>query len=332
MGGCYQWYSPRLCSWTTPLPYIYIYINDLPDVVHSFIKLFADDVKLYAVVNTARDATVVQNDLGSLDNWSEIWQINFNYDKCTHMQLGKDKEFSMYSMRQNGAPVIINKVTEEKDLRVTIDNKLKFVPNIQAMVKKANRNLGIIKRTFSYLDRTVFLNLYKTIVRPHLEYASTVWSVLYKKDCIFIENVQRRATRMVHSIRHLNFSDRLRELGLPSLQYKRVRADLIEVFKILNGIDKCDKNKLFQNQPNQRTRGHSQKLFKHQFRLDLRKHFFSERVIEDWNSLSENVISSNTINQFKNRLNKFWKNKPIKFEPDCNTYPLAHARQHQFNE
>ena len=107
-----------------------IYINDLPDVVHSFIKLYADDAKLYAVVNTARDATVVQNDLGSLDNWSEIWQINFNYDKCTHMQLGKDQEFSMYSMRQNGAPVIINQHTEQKYLRVTIDNKLKFVPHI----------------------------------------------------------------------------------------------------------------------------------------------------------------------------------------------------------
>ena len=167
---------------------------------------------------------------------------------------------------------------------------------------------------------------------PDLEYASTVWSVLYKKDCISIENVQKRATRMVHSIRRLNYSDRLRELGLPSLQYRRARADLIEVYKILNGIDKCDKNKLFQSQPNQRTRGHSQKLFKHQFRLDLRKHFFLQRVIDDWNSLSENVISSNTINQFKNRLNKYWKDKPIKFEPDCYTYPLAHARQYQFNE
>ena len=151
-------------------------------VVHNFIKMFADDAKLYAVVNTARNATVVQNDLGSLDNWSEIWQINFNYDKSTHMHLGKDQEFSMYSMRQNGAPVTINQVTEQKDLGVTIHNKLKFVPHIQAMVKKSNRNLGIIKRTYSYLDKTVFLNLYKTIVGPHYEYASTVWSVLYKKS------------------------------------------------------------------------------------------------------------------------------------------------------
>ena len=120
--------------------------------------------------------------------------MNFNYDKCTHMHLGKDQEFSTYSMGQNGALVIINQVKEQKELGVTIHNKLKFVSNIQAsMVKKTNRNLGIFKRTFSYLDKTVFLNLFQTIVPPHLEYTSTVWSVLSKKDCISIENVQRRA-------------------------------------------------------------------------------------------------------------------------------------------
>ena len=80
-------------------------------------------------------------------------------------------------MTQNGEPTQINQVSEQKDLGVIIDNKLNFIPHIQAMVKKANRNLGIIKRTFSYLDKTVFLNLYKSIVRLHLEYASTVWSV-----------------------------------------------------------------------------------------------------------------------------------------------------------
>ena len=137
------------------------------------------------------------------------------------------------------------------------------------MVNKANRNLGIIKRTFKYSDKSVFLNLYKAIVCPHIEYASTVWSVIYKKDCISLEKVQRRATRMIHNIRYLNYTERMKELGLPSLQYRRSRADTIEVFKILNGIDKCEKDKLFTLQPIIRTRGHSQKLFKCQFRLDL---------------------------------------------------------------
>ena len=80
-----------------------------------------------------------------------------------------------------GEQTEINQVPEQKDLGVIIDDKLKFVPHIQAMVKKADINLGIIKRTFRYLDKTIFLNLYKSIVRPNLEYASTVWSVIYKK-------------------------------------------------------------------------------------------------------------------------------------------------------
>ena len=127
----------------------FIYINDLPDVVHSFVKLFADDAKLYSVVNTTNDASIVQQDLSRVDSWSEVWQIKFNYKKCNHMHLGKGQIFSKYFMYVNGEQTEINQVSEQKDLGVIIDDKLKFVPHIQAMVKKANRNLGLIKRTFT---------------------------------------------------------------------------------------------------------------------------------------------------------------------------------------
>ena len=138
----------------------FVYINDLPDVVHSFVKLFADDAKIYAIVNTQEEANIVQQDLSRVDNWSGILLINFNYKKCNHMHLGRDKPFSSYYMIINGEPDQIKKVEEQKDLGVSIDNKLKFVPHIQAVVNKANRNLGIIKRTFKYLDKSVFLLLF----------------------------------------------------------------------------------------------------------------------------------------------------------------------------
>lgn len=70
-----------------------------------------------------------------------------------------------------------------------------------------------------YIDKTVFMNLYKALARPHLEYGSTVWPVLYKKDQIAIENVQQRATKLVHSIRNMSHRERLLELGIPSLEY-----------------------------------------------------------------------------------------------------------------
>ena len=102
----------------------------------------------------------------------------------------------------------------------------------------------------------MFRNLYKTIVRPHLEYATTVCTPLFKKDMIAIENVQRRATKLVTSIKNLSYPERLRKLGLPSLEYRHERADLVEVYKIMHNIDKIDKDKLFGFRTCTVTRGH----------------------------------------------------------------------------
>ena len=88
------------------------------------------------------------------------------------------------------------------------------------------------------MDKDIFLTLFKSIVRPHLEYGNSVWSVIYKKEAIQLENVQRRATKLIKNIQHKTYTQRLKYLGLPSLQYRRLRADMIETCKILNDIDK----------------------------------------------------------------------------------------------
>ena len=119
---------------------------------------------------------------------------------------------------------------------------------------------------------------------------------------------------MFLSIRHLKYSDTLRELGLPSLQNRRATADLIEVYTLSNGIDKSDKIRYSKVNPTKELEVIAKNYLSINSDMDLRKHFFSQRVIDDWNGLSENVISSDTISQFKNRLNKYWKDKPGKFE------------------
>ena len=101
------------------------------------------------------------------------------------------------------------KVTKEKDLGVIIDGKLTFRDRITSKVNLAYGNLGIIFRTFTFLDTEMFLTLYKSLVRPHLEYATIVWSPLYKKDRIAIENVQPRATRLVRACKNLTYQERL---------------------------------------------------------------------------------------------------------------------------
>ena len=152
---------------------------------------------------------------------------------CKRLHIGKHQYNDSYSMKNSKGEIYqIQNVTEEKDLGIIIDTKLKFDSHISSKINKANRNLGKINRSFTYMDKSMFLNLYKTM-GPHLEYASPVWSPFLRKQQVAIENVQRRATRLLTNISHLSYKDRLIYLGLPSLEYRRKRADMLQVFKIL---------------------------------------------------------------------------------------------------
>ena len=202
-----------------------IYINDLPDTVKSMVKLLADDTKIYSVVNNEEDQECLQSDINNLMAWSQKWMLTFNKKKCKYMHLGHEPG-NTYKMEGEE----ITRSSEEKDLGINIDDKLKFQSHISIQVKKANQKLGLIRRSFTYMDTEMFLTLFKSLVRPHLEYGSNFWAVIYKKEAISLENVQRRATRLIPELRHLNYSDRLRKLGLPSLQYRRIRSDIVETY------------------------------------------------------------------------------------------------------
>lgn len=177
-----------------------IYINDLPDALENMIKLFADDTKVFASVNNEEDKNSLQGDIDKLMNWSDTWLLKFNKSKCKHMHLGPETDYN-YMMEEN----MIANTMEEKDLGIIIDNKLNFQNHINKQVNKANQKLGLINRSFKYMDKDMFLQLFKSLVRPHLEYGSTVWSVANKKEAIIIENVQRRATRLIKEIQHLSY-------------------------------------------------------------------------------------------------------------------------------
>ena len=257
-----------------------VFINDLPEVILAFIQLFADDAKILGRVNSIMQATTVQISLDNAVDWANIWKMKYHFKKCKQLHIGNHDINFDYSMQTDTGPVLVEKVTSEKDLGVTFDQKLKFTDHINNKVNKANRNVGLIFRTFTFMNKEMFLNLYKSILRPHLEYASTVWSPMFKKDKILIENVQRRATRLVKSIKHLSYEDRLKTLGLPSLEYRRERSDMIQVYKILHGIDRVDEDKFFTLNRLAATRGHSLKLYKKRSRLMVRANCFSNRVVD----------------------------------------------------
>ncbi len=128
--------------------------------------------------------------------------------------------------------------------------------------------------------------MYTTYVRPILEYAAPAWRPYLVKDKTKLEKVQRFATRLVPELRGMSYEERLRELNLTSLEYRRVRGYMITTFKILKGIDRVDKDRLFN------TRGHRWKLSAQMSHRDIRKNFFCVRVVDKWNALGSDVVES----------------------------------------
>ncbi len=296
-----------------------IYVNDLPDVVECMIKMFADDTKLYGQVNGQDGSNTIQSSLHNTCTWMDSWQLGINKAKCKHLHIGANNTNKYNLTDKDGNQFEVKQVEQEKDLGVIFDSKLKFCQHINAQIAKANRNVGIIFRSFTYIDKDSFLTLYKCLVRSHLEYCSSVWSPMYKKDSIALENVQRRATRMVGNLSVKSYPERLKTLGIPSLEYRRVRADMVQVYKIMHDLDHVDKDKLFTRSTYASTRGNRYKLFKKRARLSSKLHTFSHRVVEVWNKFPDNIVEAPTLNTFKSRLNKHWHTYPTKFNPSCYT-------------
>ena len=294
-----------------PLLFV-VYINDLPDCVTSSIYLFADDTKLFREVNTPEDAELFQADLDQLVQWSEDWLLRFHPDKCKIMKIGSTPNDDNFYFNAAEKKSLLATTKNEKDIGVIIDEKLLFRDDINARVNKGNQIMGAIRRAYEYLDEQNFKLLFKGLVRPHLEYAAPVWKPAYKKDITSLENVQRRATRFIPSLKGLSYEERLRKLELPTLRFRRLRGDMIEIYKMFYTYD--DQVDFILDKAGERiTRGHSCKLEKKYARLNLRQHAFKCRTVNVWNSLPEEVVTAPNVNTFKNRLDKFWENHPQRF-------------------
>ncbi len=297
-----------------PLLFV-IFINDLPDSVKSDVFLFADDTKIYKTIENADDQASLQTDLDKLKEWSDKWLLKFHPAKCKHMHIGKPIEDSLtYKLSSTE----LETIPQEKDIGVTIDRDLEFDNHISEKAKKATQMFAMLRRAFHFMDNELFLPLYKSLVRVHLDFASAVWAPHKVKHIEKLESVQRRITKQLPGMSNLSYAERLHKLELPTLSYRRIRGDLIEVFKITNELydPECTSClKMWKDSTNtSQLRGHSKKLFLQRSRLAVRENAFALRVVPIWNKLPEDVVSAPDTNAFKNRLDAFMSNQDIMFD------------------
>ena len=270
----------------------------------------------------------IQKDLNNFSKWANDWQMKFNVGKCKVLHLGGSNPKNIYTM--DGKE--LGSVEEEKDLGVMIHQSLKPGVQIAAAAKKANQVLGQILRAFTYRDKTHFVKLFTSRVRCHLEYAIQAYSPWLVKDIEVLEAVQRRAIRQVRGL-HGSYEDKLKQCGLTLLKDRRVRGDLIQTFKIVHQVDDLPINTFFQMAGERHSHATRNKvtieprevgedmldnrnfieldnrnLIKQKPKHDIRKHFFSHRVVDQWNGLPNAVKNAKDVNNFKNLYDALPKN------------------------
>lgn len=281
-----------------PLLFI-LYLNDLStENADSFLKKFADDLKLHAQVVDNCTSLNFQSQIDSLQSWSENWQLPIAPHKSFVMHVGHQNLHLDYTLCGS----VLEPQTLVKDLGVWFTNDLKFSVHCNQIVNVARKRAAMIKKFFKSGDSNTLIWAFKVYVRPLLEYASQVWSPHLVKDIEWIESVQRSFTKSLRGLKHLPYLGRLKLLGVDSLELRRLKADLYLTYVLLHSDKPQFSAGMFELRSSDRTRGHPLKLVVERCHLNCRKFFFSNRVVNPWNALPVDVVLAPSLNVFKQRL------------------------------
>ena len=290
-----------------------MYINDIDvaligDDNEIYVSKFADDTKVGREVNDANDAFKLQISINNLVRWCKDWGMSLHPDKCVVLHFGpKNPQFNYYIGNS-----LIKTETVARDLGVFISNNCDTSPHVDKVSKKAHGVLSQIRRATVVRDSQTVLKIYKAFVRPLIESSAPAWNPFKRGDVEVLERVQKRCLRMIsdkRTTKRLSYEDRLEMHKIQSLECRRLRGDLLETFKYLNGFNDVDPGRLFsfvRERHSMETRSFTDNhLVNEKSSLNIRKFFFSNRVTHSWNSLPIDVRCAPSVNSFKNQYDKF---------------------------
>ena len=242
--------------------------------------------------------------LQSFSDWSENWQLNIAYSKCNVLHIGSNNPRKNYFLGNQA----LEPVNCMRDLGVIVSSDLKPHIHIRSICSKAYQRVCLLFRAFRSKDSSNYVRAFNVYVRPTLEYCSVAWNPKYQSDIDLVEKVQRLFTRRLFQRcsdfpNHYEYPGRLKLLKLHSLETRRQILDLCMCYNIVFNHVNIDCNEFFVIDQQARTRGNSRKIRKlENSRVNARQHFFSVRVIDEWNKLSDDVIMSENVSIFKRKL------------------------------
>ena len=248
------------------------------------------------------DRDDLQLSLNNMCQWAKDWGMEFNVGKCKVMHIGFNN--LKYSYKMDGVPLTVTE--RETDIGVIISNDLKWSKQCATAANRGKAVLNQISRVFHYRDRDIFLKLYCRYVRPHLEFCTPVWNPQGENNKSILEKVQIQAVNLISCLQG-TYEEKLAVLGLQSLETRRRNSDLIQTYKVIKKIDNVQSSHWFNcaSEGAMRVTRQSSNAYNIQprrSRLEIRKQFFSQRVVQDWNSLPSEIKEAGTLRIFKKKL------------------------------
>ena len=305
-----------------PLLFI-LYINDIVKVIkYSYIKIFADDSKLIKMIESLTDRELLDSDLHAVIEWAVTNKMELNRVKFQLLSHGNKNDLK--TPYQIDEKITLEKSENVVDLGVTLSETATFNAHIANAVSSAKRFAAWTMRTFKSRKSDVVLLLYKTYVRPRLEYGCALWSPHLIKDINSIEAVQRSVTSKIEGLDNMNYWERLQELRLYSLQRRRERYQIIHMWKIYKEIIPNDLNFEFYNSRSHGIKCRRPKLNLKNKRIStLRNNYFTSVGPALFNAIPCSITSSKSLNAFKSKLDKF-----LHFFPDTPPLPNYICQNH----